>query len=524
MLRRPTGHDRDVDGLWTRRQTLQTGAVTATAGLLALVGAARPRAPLAGPGREPDVQAFLSRPDLQPPRVIVHTARAGHPAPGTGPYTFVGARAPGPGRPGAMVLDAAGGLVWFGELPDGINPTDVRAASLAGTPVLTWWQGPITHGHGEGVGVLADGSYERVRTVRAAEGDEADLHEFLLTPDGTALITVYRTATADLRQLGGEENGTVLAGVVQEIDVESGALLFEWNSLDHVPVGETHFPLVDTENEVTYGSPEHPFDYFHINSAAVAEDGDVVVSARHTSTVYKVDRASGAVRWRLGGRRSDFAVGPAARFAWQHDARPHGRTGLTLFDNAARHEDPEQALASRALVLELDPVARRARVVREVPHPEGELATTMGNVEVLPDGGYVVGWGSSGMFSHHGPDGEVLFAAALPDGCASYRAFSMPWTGRPAERPAVGVTAGTGGTSVCGSWNGATEVRAWTVLAGPSAEGVRPVATAPHAGFETAMTVPDWGPYFAVRALDESGHVLADSPVHGPWPRVGGAA
>ncbi len=518
-----SGHEPGVDGLWTRRQTLQAGTVGAASGLVALVAATRPRTAVPGTTAGADVQAFRSRPRLRPPRVTVRTPRSGHPRPGTGPFTFVGARSPGPGSPGAMILDATGGLVWFGPLTSGENPTDVRVARYGDHPVLTWWQGGITHGHGAGVGVLTDENYRRVRQVRARDGDDADLHEFLLTPDDTAVITVYRLATADLRHLGGAKDGTVLAGVVQEIDIDSGELLFQWNSLDHVPVSETRYPLTDEENDVTYGSPEHPFDYFHLNSVAVADDGDIVISARHTSTVYKLDRASGAVRWRLGGPHSDFTLGPGARFAWQHDARPHGAARLTLFDNAARHEVAGRDRVSRALVLALDVDSRRARLVREIPHPEGELATTMGNVEVLPDGGFVIGWGSSGLFSHHGGNGEVLFSAALPDGCASYRAFSMPWEGRPVEPPAVGVAAGDGGTTVYASWNGATEVRAWTVLAGASSEGMRPVGTAPRSGFETGVTVPAWGPYFAVQALDAAGRVLAESRPHTPWAGVGGA-
>ena len=109
--------------------------------------------------------------------------------------------------------------------------------------------------------------------------------------------------TRDLSSVGGSTSGLVIDGVVQEIDIASGKVLFEWHSLDHVPLDESHQPVP--------ASATTPYDYFHINAVSPDEDGNLLISSRHTWTVYKLDRHSGAVIWRLGGKNSDFALGPA---------------------------------------------------------------------------------------------------------------------------------------------------------------------------------------------------------------------
>ena len=308
----------------------------------------------------PTVRRFVSRPDLRPPVVAVLQRRRGL-APG---LVFV-APSSGPGQSGAMIVDNSGELVWFHPVTHKVV-TDFKAQKLHGEPVLTWWEGKMAHGVREGEWVVLDASYREVVRLSAARGLRADLHEFLITPWNTALVTSTEVRPWDLRSVGGGPRGRVVGGVVQELALPSGRLLWEWHSLDHVGVAETAFNV----------KPGPRFDYFHLNSIQVAPDGHLIVNARNTWAAYKIDRRTGRVLWRLGGRRSDFKLGRGARFEWQHDVREHANDVVSVFDNAA---SPQEEPESRALLLRLDTKRMRASLLHAYTHrPEGVLSHFLG--------------------------------------------------------------------------------------------------------------------------------------------------
>jgi hypothetical protein len=494
-------------GRWTRREVLgRAGVVVAGAATLGVAGDATPtRSPAAS-----QVQRFVSRPDLSPPVVSV-TRAASLPAADDARYILLTPGQGGPGQGGAMILDSRGRLVWFFPATTTKRVMNLNIQAYRGQPVLTWFQGKDITGHGEGVGVIADTSYRTIATVRAGNGLMADLHEFILTPQGTALITAYRERPADLSSAGGPVSGTALSGVAQEIDVATGKLLFEWDSLDHVAVAESYLRYVSSGGEnLTKGTGSQPFDYFHINSIATVPGGDLIISARNTSAAYQVSRADGQVRWRLGGRKTSFAMGPGTEFYWQHDVRPDPAGGLSLFDDGA---SPAHEQNSRALLLSLDTTAMRTTLRRQYIHPGTTLlANAMGNTQLLPDGEVFVGWGSEPNFTLFAADGRVLLDGTLPANDTSYRAHLADWTGHPTEPPAIAARARPHGrTSVYASWNGATGVRSWTMLAGSSASSLAAVSYAPSSGFETVLTAGHPGPYFAAEARDSRGRVMARS-------------
>src|SRR3712207_2056322 len=125
--------------------------------------------------------------------------------------------------------------------------------------------------------------------------------------------------------MGGARDAQVIEGVVQEVDVETGEVLFDWHSLDHVPIEETWRP--------TPKDGKVPHDYFHINSVEEDADGNLVMSARNTNAVYKVNRRTGKLMWTLGGKNSDFEMGEGVKFGIQHDARWLSDDVLQIFDN-----------------------------------------------------------------------------------------------------------------------------------------------------------------------------------------------
>jgi len=282
----------------------------------------------------------------------------------------------------------------------------------------------------------------------------------------------------------------VLDGIVQELDIETGEVLFEWHSLEHVGLEEAY---------------TKPYDYFHINSIDVYDENHLLISSRNTCTVYKVDRKTGEVVWRLGGKKSDFEMGPGTVTAFQHDARRHPDGTLTVFDNRNEYVDEQ----SRAIVLKLDEEAMTAKLVHEYTHPNKVLSATQGNVQVLENGNVFVGWGSEPVLSEFSSDGELLFSASFPAESESYRAFRFQWSGKLHGEPAVVFEAGPDDeVTLYTSWNGATEVADWEVLAGPGPDRLEPAESVPRRGFETVIKVNTTEPYVGVRAKDTSGKVL----------------
>ena len=442
------------------------------------------------PARPQHVRAFRSRPDLSPPGVEV-VAGARDTAPG---YVFVAPKK-GESQEGPMIVDDRGEPVWFRPV-QGKHAMDFKVQRYRGEPVLTWYEGVGTS-YGRGEYVIADGSYREIIRVRAGNGYEGDHHEFLITPQGTALITIYNPLPWDLSPFGGPEDGVVLDGIVQEVDIESGEVLFEWHSLDHVGLEESYSkPSKDSK---------WAFDYFHINSIDLDHDDNLLVSARRTFAVYKIDRKGGEIIWRLGGRQSTFEMSPGTRSRYQHDARRQPDGTITIFDNGGVHKNDQ----SYGVALELDTDEMAADVARKYAHPEKRLAATQGNMQSLPNGNVFIGWGSEPVFSEFGGDGELLFSANFPPEVESYRGFRFPWSGRPDDDPAVAAEPGPDDeVTVYASWNGATEVASWQVLAGPGPDRLSPVGSVARDGFETAIAVRTVEPYVSVRARDSSGRAL----------------
>jgi hypothetical protein len=457
-----------------------------------------------GPAPVPkEYQSFRSRPELRPPDVTVSSEAST----ASGGDLFL-APYSGVGQYGPMILGEHGELIWFKTLaPAGTRAANFQVQSYEGKPVLTWWQDPLSadgsHTAGE---VIANDAYQTIAVVRAGNGYQPDLHEFAITPQGTGLITVYDAIDCNLSAVGGPRDGAVADTLLQEIDLKTGLVMYEWHSLDHVP-------LTSSYNQAGPTSRAEPFDYFHINSIDVEQDGDLLVDSRNTWAAYDVDAKTGQVRWQLGGRHSSFKLGPGASTAWQHDAIQQPGGAITFFDNGAF---PQVHKQSRAIELALNMHAMTATLARSYEHQNPLVAGSQGNVQALADGDWMVGWGQAGYLSEVDPQGQVLFNAHLPPDWESYRTFAMPWSGHPLQPPALAAQAAAGGhagANVYVSWNGATEVASWRVLAGASPSALKPVAETARSGFETSIAVPGLvtGEYVQAQALSAAGAVLGAS-------------
>lgn len=444
---------------------------------------------------------YRSRPDLRPPVMDITM-----PADGTDEgYIFLGARVRD-GQSGALVIDDTGEPVWFAPPPSRLDAHyDVRVQEYQGEPVVTFAEANVRGPNGwrRGHYVICDSAYERIAEFGIGNGFAGgDHHELLLTAEGTALVGTYHPVMWDLSPFGGVEDGIAVDNIIQELEVETGRVLFEWHSLDHIAIDET-YSTVPTEA----GSQ---FDYLHMNSIGVDPEGEILISARHTHAVYSIDRRTGDILWRLNGRLSDFQMGEGTPFAYTHDARLYADGRFTLFDNAAGSSNPD--VQSRGIELQLDLEAMTATLVQEYLHPDEILSVSQANVQTLSNGNVFVGWGSAPVFSEYTADGELIFNGRFPSGGTSYRAYRFPWIGEPSDPPDVAVERGSGGeVTVYVSWNGATEVASWEVLAGPSADELEPVGSAPREAFEIGIVVESDEAYFAARALDDAGEVLGTS-------------
>ena len=447
-------------------------------------------------GRAGEVQRFRSRPDLHPPTVAVSASAAG-----TAPGDIFAAPYRGPGQAGPMILDPGGGLIWFKRLPAQKSATNLQVQLYGGKPVLTWWQGVISvHGFGLGEDVIADQTYTTVAHVRAGNGLQADLHEFVLEPDGTALITAYHPIRCNLSSVGGSRAGALTDGVLQRIDIRTGLVMFQWSGLDHVGLAESY-------ELARKSTPSSPFDFLHLNSVDLDADGSLLVSARNTWAVYDLDARSGQISWRLGGKRSSFRMAPATRTAWQHDPRELGDGSISIFDNGA---SPAVKRQSRGIVVRVDAGRGTATLVSQLTHSPPLLADSQGNLQVLENGDQFIGWGEVAEFSEFDPSGQLLFDGHFPSGTESYRDFRFAWNATPAHQPAFTVAAAAnGGATAFASWNGATDVASWRVLAGPAPSALSVVAQAPRSGFETAIALPAGAPapFMSVQAIDRAGDV-----------------
>jgi hypothetical protein len=450
------------------------------------------------PAAPADSQSFYTLPGVQAPILTVTTPDR-DPAAGD----ILTTNGPGPGQYGPLIYTPQGRLVWFDELPEGEAAENLSVQTYEGQRDITWWKGHVLSlGFGQGEDIVMNAHYQTVARIAGGNGLPADLHDFQLAAHNVAYVTAYNPIRCDLTPIKGARRGAIVDTAVQQIDVKTGLVRWEWHSLDHIAA---------SESEVEVPTDTTPWDYFHLNSIDPQADGNLVISGRSTWAEYKLQAGTGKILWRLGGNRSSFKLGPGTATAWQHDARVLPDGELTVFDNGS---NPPIHHQSRAVRIKLDLATREAQLVSVFLHADPPLlSASQGNVQTLADGNTLVGYGTVPAISEFSGDGSLLFDAHQPFDMSFYRAFRFPWRGRPASPPAVLASLNDTGeeTIVHASWNGASDVSSWRVLAGQRPAALAAQATIPSAGFESSATLPEKHAYAAVQALDAAGRVLGVS-------------
>ena len=435
-------------------------------------------------------------------------------------------------HPGPSVLDARGGLIWTTDEYGTV--LNMRLQWYKGEKYITFWAGQKDGSMGQGSYYMLDSSYKVFKKLDAVgENYHGDLHEFKITDEDTALLTVYTAKQVDLTDLGHwrGKNGWIVESMFQEIDIETGKLIFEWAASDHFPPTESYMT-----NPLGGYSESAPFDSFHINSVdKEPSSGNYMISSRHTHTISLIDGKSGEVLWQLGGAHNDFkdlSEGLATDFSWQHDARwiglpsdPNGEKGIytiSFFANGMAGVLHVDATHSNARIVRLDTNAMTAELLQSFSNYQHTLASSQGSVEILPENGNViVGWGASAAWSEFSPDGTLLCEAHLSaaqsfawERVKSYRVFkTSEWVGKPSWKPSARISNG----KIFVSWNGATEISNWE-LQGQNSEGGEWTAVdeLEKSAFEDSFAIPSrsegWSVFRAV-ALDKDRKVLGSSEI-----------
>jgi EmrB/QacA subfamily drug resistance transporter len=458
-----------------------------------------------------DTYSFVTAPTLHPPKLRKEGATvAGKLAPG---YIFTANfynlnYPPLVGQSGPLILDEHLQPVWFQPVPEKLVASNLSLQTYEGKPALAWWQGVVTStGATEsGEDVVVNQHYQTVARLKATGGWVITLHAFVISGED-AWVTANKNIAKNLSKYGGAYNGALIDSAVQEYNLKTGKLVRSWDALDHIPLGDA-YSSVPTNG--------FPWDAYHVNSIALSGNGTFLVSMRNTWAAYLVNIDTGKIEWTLGGRHSSFKFAKGAAFSWQHDVAFGSGSQITMFDDhccqlTGGGTSVPATGPSRGLILNLDHSTGTATLVKQYNGNDEFETEYMGDTQPLANGNTFVGWGSDPYFTEYSPSGKVLLEARFPSNNLSYREMVEQWVGLPLTLPAGAAREQSGRTTVYASWNGATQVASWRVLAGASSGGLSAVATKAKSGFETAISVPQSYKSFEVQALGAGGRVIGSS-------------
>jgi EmrB/QacA subfamily drug resistance transporter len=422
------------------------------------------------------------------------------------------------GQSGPLILDHSLQPVWFQPVPEKVVASNLSLQTYQGKPALAWWQGVVTNtGQTEsGEYVVVNQHYQPIARLKGADGWTLTLHELVIKGED-AWVTANKNVAKDLSSYGGAYNGALIDSAVQEYNLRTGKLLSSWDALEHIPLGDS-YASVPTNG--------FPWDAYHVNSIALSGNGGFLVSMRDTWAAYMVDGNSGKIEWTLGGKKSSFELGPDAAFQWQHDVAlgvgGHSDSTVTMFDDhccqlTGGGTSVPATGPSRGLVLKLDQSTHTATLLAQYPGGDKFETEYMGATEPLANGNTFVGWGSEPYFSEYSRSGQQLLEGRFPDPDLSYRETLEQWVGLPLSAPVGAAVQASGKTTVYASWNGATQVVSWRVLASSGADKLRAVKSIAKAGFETTIPLPPKSyTSFELQALAASGQVIGASRPFSP--------
>lgn len=263
-----------------------------------------------------------------------------------------------------------------------------------------------------------DSNYVITDSFYTGNGYLTDIHELRVLPNRHALLMSYDKQVIDMSLLfpGGNPNALVTGLIVQEID-ENKNVVFQWKSWDHIPI------LDATHEDFT----AEEIDYIHGNALELDNDGNILLSSRHLDEITKINRSTGEIIWRMGGKKNEFQFpNDIFRFSHQHGIRRLQNGNIILFDNGNYHT-PQ---VSRAVEYILDETNKIATMVWEYKNTPSIYGNAMGFAQRLENGNTLISWGSTNpTLTEVKPDGSKALEISFSTGVFSYRAFKYNFGG-----------------------------------------------------------------------------------------------
>lgn len=265
-----------------------------------------------------------------------------------------------------------------------------------------------------------DTNYFIVDSFYTGNGYTTDQHELEYLDNGNYYMMSYDPVIVNMSQIvsGGDSNALVTGLIIQEIDVNRN-VIFQWRSWDYIPI-------TDCSNQNLLNDT---IDYIHGNAIEFDTDGNIMISSRHLDEITKINRTTGAIIWRLGGKNNQFTfINDTNKFNHQHDIRRLKNGHITLFDNGNAHNPP----FSRAVEYEMNEQSKTVKLVWQYRGNPEIFGPFMGNVQRLDNGNSIIGWGGTmdepvTTFTEVSPNGEKLLEMKLPNFVFSYRAYKFDW-------------------------------------------------------------------------------------------------
>lgn len=479
---------------------------------------------------------FKSRSDLSVPRLNITIPATEETSPGylfAAPFSgYADNKNHGPRQAAPYIFTDKGELIWSGFSYFSIWATNFQYGKVNGEDRLFSFEGSHNpdYGHGHGHITFLDSNYETVKELRAGKHKIIDKHEFHIIGEKTGLVQIYQPVPRDLRPYGaGAGQQWIVNAIFQEIDIESGEILFEWSSLDWISPEESVLPINEGQAGSGFNSSD-AWDYFHINSVDKDLEGNYLISARDAAALYKINGATGEILWKLGGLpdKTSSSFDSDFTFSFQHHARYLSTEGskqrISLYDNSAHGTENKEgkvvsySKTSSGKIIEVDTNLWKATLLQDYLPPDDLLSKSQGSTQVLPNSNVIVNWGSEGAVTEYAPNGRAIFHAYFDSGSLgnkveNYRAFKFNWTGIPNEDIAiVSEISDADETHVYVSWNGDTRTKIWRFFS-DGANGDRTfLGETKKTGFETHCKLKEnFIDKVVAEAIGEDGELLSTS-------------
>ena len=338
-----------------------------------------------------------------------------------------------------MMLDRYGNLVYYKKFNSPANDFKLQVngkMSYAFTPA-----GNPNAGNFH----IMDSTFFIKDTIRCVNGIFTDTHDMIILPNGHYLLMGFEFRVMNLSSYNwfngngspGSPNATVKCGVIQVLDANKN-LVFMWKCADYFQFSDVDERWLFNPNNV---------DWTHFNSAELDSDGNILISVRHFNEVTKVNRQTGAIMWRMGGKRNQFTFinDPHSGFFGQHDARRISGGNITVFDNAYIQQS---MYGARAVEYAVNEQALTSQLVWSSEYSPNSSSRFLGNAQRLANSNIVIGWGgllnANVTFTCIKPGGGKVMEISFPDTQYTYRAFNFPLLPFRLNRPVVSCYASSG--------------------------------------------------------------------------------